>query len=337
MLKRVVRSLNAQRINNALRRNKDKMQKGHDISMEDNNSISKRGLLMTYSEIEQRDICRRHIESFEHWSRRIIDEEMKKKFGNDYFSATNDSGHPLIKKEITELIKSRKKETPLRYPRNIDAILFDDIAYFLCRDDLYKELFRSFLEPFFSGQSEVRFVLERLKVIRNKLSHGNAISAHDAEQVICYSNDFIDTYKAHYIKRGREREYNVPLFIKLSDSLGRAFFRSETYDWSIYDHQSKIKFHSGESYKVWVEIDSNFSSDSYSLNWAISYGSKEKQVGNKRNSLDVVFTNEMVGHLVTISCHLKTKNTWHKRPHYDCDDILELNIGEILPPADSNY
>lgn len=148
--------------------------------------------------------------------------------GADYFEYKFDTGENLIKGEILRTISDRMTENPKRFPRKIDAILMDDIAYFLCKDSFYNEFFEEILKVGFSGQEEVRNRLKVLKDIRNKLYHGNPISYREAEQAICYSHDFIDCYKAHYVKTGKEQKYNVPFFVKVEDSLGRCGYRDET-------------------------------------------------------------------------------------------------------------
>lgn len=136
--------------------------------------------LMKLTETELRDLCRHHIDTFENWSRRIIDENFKTCYGPGYFNYMVSADQPLIKSEIKRRIEQRVRDNPGRFPRKIDAILLEDIEYFLCRDDLYSSQFKAILEPFYSGVLEVRKVLNRLIPIRNKLSHGNTISIHEA-------------------------------------------------------------------------------------------------------------------------------------------------------------
>ena len=42
--------------------------------------------LIDLTETELRDLCRHHINTFEKWSRRIIDEKFKESYGLDYFN-----------------------------------------------------------------------------------------------------------------------------------------------------------------------------------------------------------------------------------------------------------
>lgn len=177
--------------------------------------------MIRFNEREIRNSAKEALEALEHWSRRVINDKFAEKYGTDYFDYKLENGESLIKNEIIRNVSDRMKENPNRFPRSIDAILMEDIAYFLCKDNFYNEFFKEMLENCFSGQNEVRSRLNILKDIRNKLYHGNAISYREAEQAICYSNDFIDCYKAYYTKVGKDKEYNVPFFVKVEDSLGR--------------------------------------------------------------------------------------------------------------------
>ena len=42
--------------------------------------------LMRLTETELRDLCRHHIDTFENWSRRIINETFKSYYDSDYFN-----------------------------------------------------------------------------------------------------------------------------------------------------------------------------------------------------------------------------------------------------------
>lgn len=53
--------------------------------------------LIELSEIELRDLCRHHIDTFENWSRRLIDETLKTNYGEDYFNHMISGQQPLIK------------------------------------------------------------------------------------------------------------------------------------------------------------------------------------------------------------------------------------------------
>ncbi len=291
--------------------------------------------LIDLSEVELRDLCRHYIDTFEKWSRRLIDETLKREYGVNYFDFITPEGQPLVKKEIKKRVETRIQNEPCRYPRKIDAVLLEDIEYFLCRDDLYGEHFKTVLEPFYSGVVEIRKVLERLVSIRNKLSHNNTISLHEAEQCLCYTGDFVEVYKQYYVSQGREKEYNVPVFLRLKDCLGNDVIRNDSsYSWEIYSNAQTgpmIQLRSGDEYKLWVEVDSSFDSSFYEVKWRI-----EQMFGTiaRGSGTEIKFrpSNKNVSYSPTIEIFLKTKRDWHR--FGKVDDIVKLNLNEILPPIE---
>lgn len=286
--------------------------------------------MIRFNETEIRNSAKEILESLEHWSRRIINDKFTEKYGRDYFEYKFENGENLIRSETQRIVSDRMTENPNRFPRKIDAILMEDIAYFLCKDSFYNEFFKEILEADFSGQEEVRNRLSILKDIRNKLYHGNPISYMDAEKAICYSHDFIDCYQKYYIKTGRERDYNVPVFIKVEDSFGRCGYRDEAKREKLSLSFEDIRLRPGDEYKVWVEVDANFPEDFYEIAWFMH----DKKVGEGK---EFVFkpTVKMVSSHQFIYCSLATKREWHK--YINHDDGFNIYLGEILPPIEDLY
>lgn len=299
--------------------------------------------LLSLGEIEVRDLSRHHIDSFEQWCRRIIDENFRKDYGNNYVDAEVNPGTPLIRAEIKKRVAGRMTDNPGRFPRWIDAVLMEDIEYFFSREDLYAKYYKNIFEPFFSGREEIRFVLERLINIRNKLSHGNTISIHEAEQSVCYTNDFIECFKKHYESVGKSRDYNVPVIMRIKDSIGNDIIREhmEYYPWDVYLYregflgEKAVKLRSGESYKIWVEVDSSFAETSYDVTWCFECGGRKEK--GKGNVVEASFGDKDVSYPFEIIFYLKTHNTWHRRARFDNDDEVRIKFGEILPPISSTY
>lgn len=104
--------------------------------------------LIDLTETELRDLSRHHIDSFENWSRRLIDETFKAHYGDDYFNFMIREDQPLVRSEIKRRVEQRMADNPGRFPRKIDAILMEDIEYFLCRDDLLIVTLRLYLNLF---------------------------------------------------------------------------------------------------------------------------------------------------------------------------------------------
>mgnify|MGYP004454253287 CR=1 FL=1 len=295
--------------------------------------------LMKLTETELRDLCRHHIDTFENWSRRIIDETFKTHYGVDYFNFMITADQPLIKNDIKKRIEKRVIDNPGRFPRKIDAILLEDVEYFLCREDLYRKHFKSILEPFYSGILEVRKVLNRLIPIRNKLAHGNTISIHEAEQCICYIGDFIDVYKQYYLAVGKERDYNVPVFLRIRDSLGNDIFREDSrYSWELHFYGGpapKIQLRSGDSYKLWVEVDSSFDSSFYEIRWTVKQNYTTVIKKGTGCAIEFTLNNKNVSYAPEIQISLVTKREWHR--FHDVDDIIKLNYEQVLPPIEDTY
>lgn len=293
------------------------------------------------SEDSLRSLCRNYIESFENWSRRLIDYTFREKYGNDYFNFQFENGNSLIKSELIRNIEKRIMSNTSNFPRKIDAIMLDDIKYLFCKNEIYNDIFKGIFEPFFSGRVEIRNKMQRLIDIRNKLSHANAISIREVEQCICYIGDFIDSFKAFFIRIGKENDYNVPVFLSIKDSLGNQKFRDKfSYDWEIEyggtigELEKKIQFRSGESYKLWVEVDGSFSPLLYDIEWKITQYNKEI-ISGQGNIIEYTFTNENVSYRPKIEIKLTTKKDWHR--FGNVDDRIVITYADVLPPIEDTF
>lgn len=296
--------------------------------------------ILTYrTNLELRELCRREVEALEHWSRRLIHEILSAAYSSDYFHFQKEDGEPLFKKSLVERIEEMKESAPERYPRLIDATSLDDIISIICREDLYREHFKTALQQFYpNGSYEVRTFLERVAQIRNKLSHANDISIREAEQTICYCHDFIEGLKIYYKTIGKEREYNVPLFTKVIDSKGSVIFREDNASrWEVYDHFCE-SLHSGEIYRLELEIDPNFEQSKYCVQWFGKCGFNGeyfRQVVDNELTFEFQVNNNMVGRTIEINCRLTSNKSWHKYGSFD--DYFSMSIYKILPPIEDNY
>lgn len=292
-------------------------------------------LFSTLTETEIRDECRHKIDTFENWSRRLIDELFRDKYSKDYFDFEIAENQPLIKNEIKQRIEQRMADDPERFPRKVDAIVIEDIKYFLCRDDLYDRDFKNILEPFFSGKEEVRSVLDRLIPIRNKLSHGNTISCHEAEQCLCYTNDFIKVFKHYYTALGKERDYNVPTFMRVKDYFGNDVVLDPNRDGFINPLKLKVQLRSGDEYKLWVEVDSSFDCSLYEIHWIVKYSLSDIIEKGNGNVIQFSVANKHVSYSPEINIFLITSKEWHRHGHFD--DIIIIHLEEVLPPIEDLY
>ena len=177
----------------------------------------------TFSEEEIRGYCRTNIEALEKWARFIINRELTKVYGDNYFNYEQ-NGEPIIKHEVREKAETMIRKEPGRFKSKIDTLYLEEIIYILCKDNLYKAYFSKIFKGVYpNGCNEARTFLKRLIPIRNRLSHSTPISIRDAEQAICYSHDFIDGIKQYLESEGQGKVFNVPHAIRLNDSLGNEF------------------------------------------------------------------------------------------------------------------
>lgn len=268
---------------------------------------------------ELRSYCRSAIESLEMWTRRLIDDLLREKYGPHYLEA-KEGNTPIIKsavKERAQKILSTKQSSSLR---EVDGLFLEDILYILTKDDLYYPLFKPVLDYVYPNNKQaIRMFLERIIPIRNDLSHANPISVRQAEQVICYSHDFVEGIKEYYKMKGKEKMWNVPTIIKITDSLGNEHDKRHNK----VDHI----FYVGDSYTLTAEIDNSFSPDEYTIRWLNMLGQEYSGTTNL-HQISLTFTNRHVGEHLSIRCLVSSKKDWHR--HNFCDDEKSVNM-TVLP------
>ena len=281
-----------------------------------------------YSQEELRAYSRTYIETLETWARQLIHEKMTEKYGNDYIFLQLEDGNFLVKKEIRDHVSFMMSTEPGRFHRPIDTLFFEHIIYFLSNEQLHRDLFReplSYAYP--QGVREVRIFLERLIPIRNPLSHSTSITMHDVERAICYSHDFIEGLKKYYVAKGKEKMYNVPRIIKVSDSLGNIFnniVENSRLGMQIIIPQA---FNCGDKYSVEIEIDSSFRADEYTIKWDMARHTAA-EFGNSQK-LTLCFEPKDVSEAAYIYCTIVQNKEWHKYGDHDSKIILCV---KILPP-----
>ncbi|MEL7661942.1 hypothetical protein [Acetobacterium wieringae] len=284
---------------------------------------------------EIRVTCRRQLESFEFWARRFIHQQLNNVYGENYFYQKYPDGNNLIKKSLQDEVKERMDTNPDRYTRPVDALLFNDIIDILYNGELYKTLFKKALDSVYScGREELKSVLNRLIPVRNNLSHANPISIRQAEQVICYTNDFIEAIRLFYKKENLSMSYNVPQIIKIVDSFGEECYRenfTETATGAIWSFKGRNNFElrPGEFYKVDIEIDPTFNNDEYDIIWKV----QQTEISEYKNKKYIEFevTEKQVAQIFQFNCTIVSKKSWHKYLHYD--DNLSIWV-RVLPPIE---
>ena len=284
---------------------------------------------------EIRSLCKEKIESLEHWLRRLIDDTLAPIYG-DYFAHTDASGNRLVKNALAQQVAARRAAEPLRYPRRIDAVLLEDAVDILCKPDLFKNHFQQALSAAFpDGREEARTFLTRLLVPRNNLAHANTISVRQAEQIICYSNDVIESLKGFYRAMGLQEAYNVPLILKVTDSFGNTFTRSQfdpCHDGGImlnFVDKPHMHLRPGDTLTLEIEVDPAFDPSTYQVMWTSTKPGDSFPVTNTKAVIPI--TNSQVGLQCDIQCRVTTTKDWH-RMHMGVDDFLMMHY-KVLPPS----
>lgn len=283
-----------------------------------------------YTQEELRSYCRSCIESLEIWARRLIHEKMSEKYGENYIDKRLPDGSFLVKKEIREHVSKMKEQNPGRFSRPVDTLYIDHIIYFLCKKDWYDLLFKEALDFIYpQGCEEAREFLKRLVPIRNPLSHSNPISVRQAEQVICYSHDFVDGLKKYYKVKGKEQMYNVPRIIRVSDSFGNNFEVSNETLSIGKTFTVPQSLNCGDTYSTEVEIDSSFSKEEYTITWKTNNHNSLEFNNSEKFSMTTIPKD--VGINTFVWCTITQRKEWHRFGTHDSRIALIL---KILPPIE---
>lgn len=298
----------------------------------------KQQMLENFNDSELRSRCKQKLETLELWLRRLIDQVLGSTFG-DYFNHTDAAGNRLIAKRISTLLDDRIQKEPQRYARKIDAVLLDDSISIICHPVRY-QYFRPALEVAFpDGNAEARTFLKRLNDPRNRLAHANPISLHDAERIFCYSSDVIKSISTYYANNNMNQEYNVPLFIRATDSLGHSIHRDQMELMGgggvekDFTNASTSYLRPGDTLTIELEVDSTFDASSYKIDWNYrgDWNPKTKQSNPIHPGLRAVIeiTPRQVSESFTVMCRLITDKDWHRLG--EIDDCLILRY-RVLPP-----
>jgi len=290
-------------------------------------------LFSQLKEEEKRSICKKEIENLENWLRRLAHELLNKEYGNNYLEHKDENKNYLISRKIMQEVNNRIRKETERFPRSIDAFFLSDLIYIICRDDLYNKFFKDPLSKAFpDGNNEARTYLERLVDPRNALSHAHTISNRQAEQVICYCHDIIDSIKEYYFKMGKECEYNVPRIIKVTDSFGNTNHLNEleklTQNGWRLDNDCKNYLQPGDTLGIEIEIDPTFDTSSYSIEWDINSIFPAIEYKNK-TKISIEIKEMNVGIIFRVRCKIISTKNWHK--HVGYDDRIQISY-KVLPP-----
>lgn len=280
-----------------------------------------------------REKCRSRIEAIELWMRRIITEELTAVFGSNFINYQSLSQVYLIKKEIRDNINQRYNSSPASFPRPIDAAFFENLIDILCNpshyDNYFKKYFVGVYPPTMSNSTiHLKFCLERLKNIRNNLSHANSINVRDAEFVLSLTTEHVESFKQFYNMQGKQKEYNVPQIIKITDSFGNVVIRKDfqNYEWHDFSNDPKCVLRPGDTLSIEVEVDPSYIDAKYQFR----FGGTNQDYSYK-NKLIYVIQNHDVDARKQINCQIRSDKDWHKQ--FNMDDQLIICY-KVLPPLE---
>ncbi len=271
-----------------------------------------------------RTACRQRLEACELWLRRLVHDQLIKEFGPQYIDSAQLHGQHIFSGDSRKRWASRVGVEPSRYSRPVDALLLDDLAALVGKEDVYRKLFfDAFKDGFPIGREHVRLYLSRLVPIRNALAHANPLSTHDAERMLCYSNEIISAISAHYEKIGMEQDFNAPSFTRFSDSLGNVSQPKEARTHLAFRSGKMLR--SGMNLRCEVEVDSSFDPSEYSVRWQIHGSGVEIVYGN---SIALTLDDRHVNEVFLLVVQVASNKSWHRLSNFDA----ELNIQyRVLP------
>jgi hypothetical protein len=287
--------------------------------------------LSKLTEIELREACRARIEMLELWLRRLIHEQFEEIYSNDILNAKNAAGEFVLKKEVRERIEKYLRDRPGRYNRPVDAALLDDLITIICKPNTYTSCFATALVGAFPlGNEEARKFLNRLLAPRNNLSHANAISIRQAEQVICYSNDVVYALRDFYAMRGKADAYNAPSILRMWDSFGHMEHAQlahanlkHKFD---YSEDTASHLRPGDTLTIEIEVDPSFSEEGFTVKW--SSGIDVDQRGERLVKFVLLVENRHVQREMPIDIKILSHQDWHR--HRMWDDFWQV-IYRVLP------
>ncbi len=289
---------------------------------------------MPLSKLPDRDIRgygKEYIESLEYWLRIVIDRELRINYGSNYINAKDDRGNFLLNGNIRKEIETRYNSEIARYPRPIDACLLDTSIEIVTKPHLFNLHFRKYFELNFRiGREMLAEVLNRLVYPRNCLYHSNPISIRALEQVVCYTNDVIDSIKDYYRNNNMNEEFNVPKILKFTDSFGNSQYREQFNPNNVSTiHlgfiEPKYYLYPGDKLKIEVEMDTTFARTDYRISWGSAKGIDSVQ---DSNILNLTIEERHIGDNVDIQIRVVSNEKWHKFGDYD--DFLLIRY-RVLP------
>jgi hypothetical protein len=268
---------------------------------------------------------------------RLVHETFLAAYGPEYLDATGEDGTRLFRKKTIKVIEVRRREEPSRYARPIDAATLDDLVRIIYKPETYNRHFVSALRAAFpEGPQEARTFLDRLVDIRNKLSHANPISVHEAARAICYTQDVIASLKEHYATMNQQKEYDVPTIIRVADSLGHVRHESELISTGLgcfcdFSNEASGRLHPGERLTIEVEVDPTYERSSYRFRWMTFHGTPPSSFNDDVEYVTIEIDDSHVGRIFDVRCEVTSNKGWHRYGRHD--DMVDLRYKVRPPPS----
>lgn len=269
---------------------------------------------------EIRNFVRHQLETLERWLRRLVDDAQREHYGSTF------SALP-IKQDIKNQVADRRAREPQRYPRDVDALLFDDLVTIMCHPQAYPHFKNALKDAFPDGPAEARTFLDRIIEARNPLAHANDITSHQALRVMCYSADVIESLKAYYARNNLAQTYNAPSFLRIWDDRGNSAEVDETGRFVAEFEKTQLR--PGDVLQLEIQPDESFPEDSYQIMWrddALIVG--DYSIGR---TFSIKIENR---HVSQSGMYILTKivsiRDWHRHGSYDAKVLVHYSV---LPPV----
>lgn len=273
-----------------------------------------------------RSECRQRLESCELWLRRLVHDQLAKNYGESYVQMAQINGQHIFRSEIRKHAADRLATQPSRYRREVDTLLLDHIVSVICKPEVFKKYFAQPLNwAFPDGNESLRTVLDRLVPIRNLLSHGNPLTSHDAERVLCYCDDIIFSLIHFYAGQGMTNDFDAPSFTRFSDSLGHIEYPQATR--SYFDYSATCTLRAGDSIRLEVEVDAHYPPSDYQIKWVVANISAGES--SEGHSFSLTLLPRHVGETFTVQAALLSTRGWHRHSNFDASLVV---VYKVLPP-----
>lgn len=273
----------------------------------------------------RQDNCRRYVDSAEAWLRRLVHLALIDKFGADYITG----GSGRWKKSLVDHVSTKKREAPEKYQREVDGTTLEQLIDIVCHPQAWLLFKDGLIEAYPDGVAEARTFLDRIRSIRNDVSHGRQCSVRQLERAICYSNDIADSVKSYFEALNMTREFNVPTFVTCNDNVGNSEQISPGAYYRAIDLSgaNKKRLYPGDILVAEMEVDPSFEGAGYDVEWCLKTQPGARGSGKLAR---IEITTKHVGERLELQFKLKTKKDWH-RDSGGYDDLVDLYY-KVLPP-----